>query len=62
MKKIVFLMASLALFTYACTSTDQQAIDKQDSIQEAAAADSMLKSAIQADSLLIDSLKKDTVK
>jgi hypothetical protein len=61
MKKIVSLIGTLALLTYACTSTNQQAIDKQDSIQEAAAADSMLKSALQADAILLDSLKKDTI-
>lgn len=62
MKKFLFLMGAFTLFTYACNSTDQQALDKQDSIQEAAAADSMLNSAILADSLIQDSLEKDTVK
>ncbi|WP_395803245.1 hypothetical protein [Daejeonella sp.] len=62
MKKILFLIAPLALFSYACNNTDQQTIDKQDSLQEAAAADSMLNSAIMADSLMQDSLKKDSIK
>jgi hypothetical protein len=62
MKKFLFLMGAFTLFTYACNSTDQQALDKQDSIQEAAAADSMLNSAILADSLKTDSLEKDSIK
>jgi hypothetical protein len=62
MKKFIFLIGVLTLISYACNSTNQQAVDKQDSIQEAAAADSMLNSAILADSLIQDSLEKDTVK
>jgi hypothetical protein len=62
MKKILFLISAIALFSYACNNTDQQTIDKQDSIEEAAAADSMLNSAIMADSLMQDSLKKDSIK
>lgn len=62
MKKILFLITTIALFSYACNNTDQQTIDRQDSLQEAAAADSMLNSAIMADSLMQDSLKKDTIK
>lgn len=62
MKKFLFLMGACTLIAYACNSTDQQALDKQDSIQEAAAADSMLNSAILADSLKADSLQKDSIK
>lgn len=62
MKKFLFLMGAFVLFAYACNNTDQQALDKQDSIQEVAAADSMLNSAILADSLKADSLEKDSIK
>jgi hypothetical protein len=55
-------MVAFVLFAYACNNTDQQALDKQDSIQEVAAADSMLNSAILADSLKADSLEKDSIK
>lgn len=59
---MVFTIFALILLIAACNNADQKEIDKQDSLQEAAIADSMLKSAIQADSLLQDSLKKDSIK
>ncbi len=62
MKKMFFtLCASTILFT-ACNATNQGELDKQDSIQEAAAADSMLKSAIEADSLNKDTVTADSIK
>jgi hypothetical protein len=51
----------MALVFTACTSTDQQEIDKQDSIKEAAIADSMLNSAIEANSLIQDTLRVDSI-
>lgn len=61
MKNILLPIFIIILFASACNSANQKEIDKQDSIQEAAAADSMLKSALIADSLLLDSLKKDSL-
>lgn len=62
MKKILFLISVLSLFSYACNNSNQETNEKQDSIEEAAAADSMLNSALMADSLMQDSIKKDTIK
>lgn len=59
-KTLVTICATVLLFT-ACTNTDQREIDRQDSIKEAAAADSMLNSAIVADSLIQDTLSVDSI-
>jgi predicted component of type VI protein secretion system len=59
-KTLVTLFATVLLFT-ACTNTDQKEIDRQDSIKEAATADSMLNSAIEADSLIQDTLRVDSI-
>ena len=61
MKKTVLTLCARALVFTACTSTDQREIDKQDSIKEAAVADSMLNSAIEADSLIQDTLRVDSI-
>ena len=62
MKKILFTLCATALVITACNSTDQREIDRQDSIKEAAVADSMLNSAIEADSLIRDTLRVDSIK
>jgi len=62
MKKTFFALCATAILFTACNSTDQGEIDKQDSIQEAAAADSMLNSAIEADSLIQDTVTVDSIK
>lgn len=61
MKKILFTLYATAIVFTACNNTDQREIDKQDSIKEAAAADSMLNSAILADSLIQDTLRVDSI-
>lgn len=61
MKKILFLISSFVLVSFACNNSNQEGSAKLDSIQEAAAADSMLNSALLADSLMQDSIKKDTI-
>ena len=62
MKKSLFTLCATVLLFTACNSTDQVEIDRQDSIKEAAAADSMLNSAIEADSLIQDTLRGDSIK
>lgn len=62
MKKLLFLTLSvLAVSVTACSSNDQSK-EKQDSIEAAAAADSMLRDATQeADSTVtVDSIVVDT--
>ena len=61
MKKKLFTLYATAIVFTACTSTDQREIDKQDSIKEAEAADSLLISAIGADSLIQDTLRVDSI-
>lgn len=61
MKKTLFTLCASAILFTACNSTDQGEIDRQDSIQEAAAADSMLNSAIKADSLSQDTITVDSI-
>jgi|UniRef100_UPI00404B17BA Na+-translocating ferredoxin:NAD+ oxidoreductase RnfG subunit len=61
MLKILFTLCASAILFTACNSTNQEEIDRQDSIQESAAADSMLNSAIVADSLIQDTLKVDSI-
>lgn len=62
MKKNTFLVFVIALFTYACNSSDQLTTEQKDSIREAEVADSMLNLAVMADSLMQDSLRKDSIK
>lgn len=61
MKKTLFTLCASAILFTACNSIDQGEIDRQDSIQEAAAADSMLNSAIKADSLSQDTITVDSI-
>lgn len=46
----------------ACSSKDQAAEEKKDSIEAAAKADSMLQAELTADSIKADSAKVDSVK
>ena len=62
MRKTLFTICAAAILFTACNSTDQGEIDRQDSIREAAAADSMLNSAIEADSLIQDTITVDSIK
>jgi hypothetical protein len=62
MRKILFTLCASAILFSACNSTDQGEIDRQDSIREAAAADSMLNSAMEADSLIQDTITVDSIK
>lgn len=61
MKLLLFTFFAAALFITACNSTDKAEKARQDSIAEAAAADSMLNSAMQADSLMMDTLTTDSI-
>ena len=47
---------------FACSSKDQAAEDRQDSINAATKADSMLQAELAADSVKTDSAKVDSVK
>lgn len=62
MKKVLFTLFAGALAVSACNSGDQTEKAKQDSIAAAAAADSILNSAIAADTLSVDTLATDSVK
>lgn len=46
----------------ACSSKNEAAEEKQDSIEAAAKADSMLQAELAADSIATDTVKIDTVK
>ena len=61
MKKTFVILCATALIFTACNGTNQKEIDRQDSIKEAATADSMLNSAIEADSLIQDTLRVDSI-
>jgi len=61
MKKLIFTFFGVAILATACNSTSETEKAKQDSIAAAAAADSILNSAMQADSLSVDSLASDSV-
>lgn len=61
MKKLLFTFFAAALVISACNSTDQKEKATQDSIAEAAAADSMLNSAMEADSLSLDTITVDSI-
>lgn len=61
MKKLFFTLFVLAIITTACNRTSETEKAKQDSIAAAAAADSILNSAMQADSLSVDSLASDSL-
>lgn len=62
MKKLLFLMMLSGSVLVACSSKDQAAEEKQDSIEAAAKADSMLQAELAADSIATDTAKVDTLK
>lgn len=62
MKKLLFLMMLSGSVLAACSSKDQAAEEKQDSIEAAAKADSMLQAELAADSIATDTAKVDTLK
>ncbi|HCN82807.1 MAG TPA: hypothetical protein DIT07_04195 [Sphingobacteriaceae bacterium] len=62
MKKLLFLMMFSGTILFACSSKDQAAEDRQDSINAATKADSMLQAELAADSVKTDSAKVDSVK
>ena len=62
MKKIFYSALAATLFIGACNSTDTAEKSKQDSIAEAAAADSMLKAAVETDTLTVDTITVDSIK
>lgn len=61
MKLLLFTFFAAALFITACNSADKAEKARQDSIAEAAAADSMLNEAMEADSLIMDTLTTDSI-
>jgi len=56
MKKLIFTFFAAVLVFTACNSVDKKEKETQDSIAAAAAADSILNSALAADTLSVDSL------
>ncbi|MEJ7691656.1 hypothetical protein [Daejeonella sp.] len=60
MKKIIFPLFAAVLVTAACTSIDKKEKETQDSIAQAAAADSILNAAMAADTLSVDSVGVDS--
>ena len=60
MKKLIFTFLAAALVITACNSVDKKEKEKQDSIAQAAQADSILNAAMQADTLSVDSLAVDS--
>ncbi len=60
MKKITFTLFAAILVATACTSVDKKEKETQDSIAQAAAADSILNAAMAADTLSVDSLGADS--
>lgn len=60
MKTLTFTFFAAALIFASCNSADQAEKARQDSIQAAAAADSILNAAMEADTLATDSLAADS--
>lgn len=60
MKKLIFTLFAAVAVTAACTSVDKTEKEIQDSIAQAAEADSILNAAMAADTLNIDSLAVDS--
>jgi len=56
MKKLIFTFFAAAMIMTACNSVDKKEKETQDSIASAAAADSILNSAMAADTLSVDTL------
>ena len=61
MKKLIFTLFAAVLVATACNSVDKKEKETQDSIAQAAEADSILNAAMAADSLSADSSGLDTV-
>ncbi len=62
MKKLLFTLVASGLFVVSCNSVVGQAEKaKQDSLAEVAAADSMLKAAMETDSLSSDTITVDSI-
>ncbi len=61
MKKLIFTFIAASLVISACNSADKKEKETQDSIAAAAAADSILNSAMAADTLSVDSLAGDSI-
>lgn len=60
MKKSIFTLLAAVLIITACNSTSETEKARQDSIDAAASADSLLNAAMQ-DTLMVDSLAADSV-
>jgi hypothetical protein len=60
MKKLIFTFFAAAFVITACNSVDKKEKEAQDSIAQAAQADSILNAAMQADTLSVDSLAVDS--
>ena len=62
MKKLFLTILAAGLFAAGCNSgADQAEKAKQDSLAEVAAADSMLKAAMETDSLSLDTITVDSI-
>lgn len=61
MKKLIFTLFAALIVTAACNSVDKKEKETQDSIAQAAAADSILNAAMAADTLGTDSAGTDSV-
>lgn len=61
MKKLIFTLFTALIVTTACNSVDKKEKETQDSIAQAAAADSILNAAMAADTLGTDSAGTDSV-
>ncbi|SKB80727.1 hypothetical protein [Daejeonella lutea] len=61
MKKLIFTLFAAVLVATACNSVDKKEKETQDSIAQAAEADSILNAAMAADTLSADSSGLDTV-
>jgi len=62
MKKLFFTILAASFIAVSCNSgADQAAKAKQDSLDQVAAADSMLNAAMATDSLIIDTVTVDSI-
>ena len=62
MKKLLFTILASGFVIFSCNSgVDKAEKAKQDSLAEVAAADSMLKAAIEPDSLNLDTITVDSI-
>jgi len=61
MKKLIFTLFAAVLVATACNSVDKKEKETQDSIAQAAEADSILNAAMAADTVSADSSGLDTV-